>query len=57
MADWVPEFLRTVALPGVPFSVTDASGRYGQWFAAWGYQPGSVLLRMRRRIGAHQVQG
>jgi ribosomal-protein-alanine N-acetyltransferase len=50
MADWVPDFLRAVAGPGASVAVTDATGRYGQWFAAWGYGPGTVRIRMRKQL-------
>jgi [ribosomal protein S18]-alanine N-acetyltransferase len=50
LADWVPEFLHAAAGPGVPLSVTDVTGRYGQWFAAWGYVPGPVRIWMRKPL-------
>lgn len=48
MADWIPEFLHAAAGSGVALAVTDATGRYGQWFGAWGYAPRAVQLRMRK---------
>jgi hypothetical protein len=50
LADWAPAFLRAAVPAGASLSVTDASDRYGQWFASWGYVPGPITLWLRRSL-------